>query len=378
MKKIRVVQVNKLYAPIVGGIERVVQETSEGLIDKNDIDIQVLVCSGKRKTTKERYNGVKVIRSGSIGIYLSMPVSIRFFGYFKKLSETADIIHIHMPFPLADIACILSGFKGKVVVWWHADVVRQKFFMLFYAPVMKRLLKRADCIITATKGHIESSKYLRHFKDKCTIIPYGIDENDFKKSEDSEKIIDKYKVFENSKKVLFVGRLVYYKGVEVLIDAFSEINGAELFIIGEGALREKLINKVNNLGISDKIHFLGRLDDNKLKACLRDCDMLAFPSVSNGEAFGLVQLEAMIYGKPVINTNLPTGVPYVSINNETGFTVAPYDVKGFAQAIQRMTDDDELRMKFGKNAYKRVKDNFTKSNMINSVYEKYIELMLNK
>ncbi len=374
MKRMKIVQVNKLYAPVVGGIEKVVQEIAEGLSVKDDVDMQVLVCQGKGKTVKERYNGIKLIRSGSFGTYLSMPVSFSFFKYFKKLSKSADVIHLHMPFPLGDLACVLSGFDGKVCLWWHADIVRQKLFMPFYAPIMKKLLKRADCIIVATKGHIESSKYLKPFEDKCVIIPFGIDEKDFKRSEVSEKILDKYKTSEG-KKILFVGRLVYYKGIEVLLDAFSKVSGAELFIVGEGPLEEGLNKKVEEYKIKDKVHFLGRIDDDRLKACLRDCDMLAFPSVANSEAFGLVQLEAMIYGKPVINSNLPTGVPYVSIHNETGFTVEPYDVCGLAEAMQKLINDDELCKKFGENAYLKVTTEFTMENMLEKVYEKYKELV---
>lgn len=375
MKKIRVVQVNKLYAPVVGGIEKVVQDVAEGLVSKEDIDMQVLVCQNKGKTVKEKYNGVKLVRAGSFGTYFSMPVSFSFFRYFNKLSKNADIMHFHMPFPIGDLACLLSGYKGKVVLWWHSDIVRQRAVMPIYKPVMNYLLKRADCIITATEGHINSSKYLKHYKDKCTIIPYGIDESLFKRGEDDENILDRHSM-SDGKKVLFVGRLVYYKGVEVLINSFENIKNAELFIVGEGVLKESLLKKVEELGIADKIHFLGRLDDNKLKACLRDCDILAFPSVANSEAFGLVQLEAMIYHKPVINTNLPTGVPFVSIDNETGFTVEPYDPKGFAKALQKLIDDDALRLEFGENAYNRVKSKFTKENMLDKVYRKYKELML--
>lgn len=373
-KKIRVVQVNKLYAPVVGGIERVVQDIAEGLYFKEDIDVQVLVCMQKGKTVKEKYNGVKVIRAGSIGTYLSMPVSLKFFSYFKKLSEKADIIQFHMPFPLADLAYMLLGYKGKVVLWWHSDIVRQKAFMPVYKPVMNYLLKRADCIIAATEGHIISSPYLLPFKEKCVIIPYGIDEDSFKSDEYKKRIIPK-NLQNNDKKILFVGRLVYYKGVEVLIDAFAKIKGAHLYIIGEGVLKEKLEKKVCNLKLEEKVDFLGRLDNSRLKACLRDCDILAFPSVENSEAFGLVQLEAMIYKKPVINTFLATGVPFVSLDGKTGFTVEPYNSDALAAALQTVIDNDELREQFGENAYARVKKEFNKTEMIESVYKKYKELV---
>lgn len=372
MKKIRVLQVNKLYAPETGGVEKVVQDISEGMKKYSDINNRVLVCMKQGKSIVEKYNGVKVFRAGSIGTYLSMPVSFDFFNYFKKLGGESDVIHFHMPFPLADVANALINYDGKVVIWWHSDIVRQKAIMPFYKPFMKKLLDRADCIIAATCGHINSSLYLPPYKDKCRIVPFGIDEEDFKTGESKEKILNNYD--QRNKKVLFVGRLVYYKGISVLIDAFFKVKNAELFIVGEGSLEKELVDRVKTAGAENKIHFMGFLDDSKLKAALRDCDMFVLPSVANSEAFGLVQLEAMIYGKPVINTKLPTGVPYVSIDSETGFTVEPGNVEAMAAAVQRLVDNDELRKNMGESAYSRVKEEFDKKLMIERVYNIYCEL----
>ena len=110
----KILQVNKLYSPHIGGIERVIQDISEGLSDR--YDIEVLVCQPKGRTADEVVNGIKVRRSGSIGTYFSMPVSIPFLFHFRKMARAADIVHVHLPFPLGDLACLLSGYKGKVVV----------------------------------------------------------------------------------------------------------------------------------------------------------------------------------------------------------------------------------------------------------------------
>ena len=373
MKKLKVVQVNKLYAPYVGGIERVVREVAESLNDKEDIDMQVLVCRSSGKTEKERYNGVKLIRAGSMGTYFSMPVSFKFFSYLKRLSETADVMCFHMPFPLGDLGCLLSGYKGKVILWWHSDVIRQKAIMPIYRPIMHKFLKRADCIIVATQGHINCSENLKPYEYKCRIIPYGIDEEEFKNGEVKTKILEKNTV-SGGVKVLFVGRLVYYKGIEVLINAFAKTNGAELFIVGQGPLEEMLKEKIKENNIENRVHFLGKLDDNNLKACLRDCDILAFPSIANSEGFGLVQLEAMVYKKPVINTSLPTGVPLVSLDGVSGITAQVNDVDSFAEALQKLTDDDKLRKKYGENGYKRVKEVFERKDMTERFYEVIKEL----
>lgn len=371
-KKINVVQVNKLYAPQIGGIERVVQDIAEGLNDRTNM--KVLVCQPKGRTVKEIYNNVDIIRAGSIGTFFSMPVSFSFPFYLKKLSKTADIIHFHYPFPLGDLSCILSGYKGKVVVWWHSDIVRQKKLMYFYKPIMKMFLKRADCIMVATQGNINSSEYLKEYKNKCVIIPFGIDINKFKENESKENIIAKYSKTDKIK-ILFVGRLVYYKGIEILLNAFLKTNNTELFIIGEGPLKDNLKEKIKEHNIENSVYFLGALNDSDLKACLRDCDILAFPSIANSEAFGLVQLEAMIYKKPVINTDLPTGVPFVSVNNISGITVKKENVQEFADAIQKLADDDEFRKKMGAGAYERALNIFDKNKMMDLIYEKYKQLL---
>ena len=129
MKKLNVLQVNKLYYPFTGGVERVVQQIAEGL--NGQTNMKVLVCNENRQNITEQINGVKVHRSGSFYMLGNMPLSFQFIRDLKKVSKMFDIIHLHMPFPLGDAALLLSGYKGKIVVWWHSDVVRQKKLMLF-------------------------------------------------------------------------------------------------------------------------------------------------------------------------------------------------------------------------------------------------------
>ena len=181
MDKVKVLQVNKLYYPWVGGVERVVQQLAEGLNDRTDM--KVLVCQAKGRASVEKINGVEVHRAGSLGMMFSMPISISFFREFKKLSKDRDIVHFHMPFPLGDLACLLSGYKGKVVVWWHSDIVKQKKLMKLYKPILEKFLSRADVIIAATQGNIDGSDYLLKYRDKCVIIPYGLDRNIEKESD---------------------------------------------------------------------------------------------------------------------------------------------------------------------------------------------------
>lgn len=368
MRKLKILEVNKAYFPHIGGIETLVKQYSEEL-GQFDTQVRTLVCCDNRGgSIRERVNGVPVIRAANFGTYFSCPISTQFVKQFRRLSQKADVIHIHMPFPLADFAMLLSGFKGKVVLSWHSDIVKQKKLLTLYKPLLKYLLNRADMIFVATEGHIDGSDFLPEYRGKCRILPYGITVEDYlnidRKPILTEKLTDK-----NSVKVFFTGRLVYYKGVDVLLKAFRLANGCELFIAGTGELEAELKAYAKEHNMEDKVHFLGFLPDDELKQAYADCDIFVLPSVAKSEAFGIVQLEAMVYGKPVINTLLPSGVPHVSIHKKTGLTVPPSDFESLSAAILALARNRELREEYGKNAADRVMENFNEKDVIRKLYE---------
>lgn len=364
--KLKILEVNKAYYPHVGGIESLVKQYAEDFSRKSDLI--VLVCrDGRGKTINEKISGAKIIRSGSFGTYFSCPLSISFIRNFRRLAEKSDIIHINTPFPLADLAVLLSGYKGRIVISWHSDVVKQKKLLFFYKPIMMKFLKRADLILTATQGHIDSSPYISKFREKCRVIPYGINIREYlniqRKPILTEKLIDKSAV-----KVFFTGRLVYYKGVEILLKAFRNVHNCELFIAGTGTLETSLKEYAGSHNM-DNVHFMGFLPDNDLKCAFADCDIFVLPSVANSEAFGIVQLEAMVYSKPVINTSLPTGVPHVSVDGVSGITVEPSSPIQLANAINMLAGDKNLREAYGKNAFRRVHDIFDSGKILDEVFE---------
>lgn len=376
MKKLKVLQVNKLYYPYTGGVERVVQQIAEGLADRTEM--KVLVCNNERKTVIEQINGVEVKRSGSFAMLGNLPLSIKFIRDFRKMAQDYDIIHFHMPFPVGDLAGLLSGCKGKIVLWWHSDVVRQKKMMLLYRPVMERFLKRADAIVVATQGHIDGSAYLKPYAKKCVIIPYGVNPAIEKKADEwlkkvpAQQNVDKPDI---PVKFLFTGRLVYYKGCKVLLEAFRQVKKGELYLVGSGAMEEELKNLAEQFGIRDRVHFLGNVSDEELEENFEKCDVFVLPSIARSEAFGLVQIEAMAYEKPVINTNLASGVPYVSIHEETGLTVEPEDVQGLADAMNWMVSHPEERKEMGRKGRRRVKEVFQMDHMLDKLLEVYQDLM---
>lgn len=383
MGQMKILQTNKLYYPVTGGIERVVQQLAEGLSDRTSTT--VLVCRKKGKTIREEVNGVPVLRCKTLINVSSLPISLSYLHCFRKEAKKNDIVHIHMPFPLGDFACLLSGYKGKVVLWWHSDIVRQKRLMTFYRPLMNWLLRRADAIVVATEGHINGSKYLTPYADKCKIIPYGVDARIKQKADTflEQKTEEKLEQTKRPVRFLFVGRLVYYKGVRNLLEAWYRLVSEEpqlkermvLDIVGSGQMEEELYKYVADKGLQDQVLFHTHVSDEQLMEFYKNCDVFVLPSQQRSEAFGLVQIEAMAFGKPVINTNLPSGVPYVSQNGVTGLTVEPSDPEELAQALKKLTIDDECRTRMGQAARQRVESEYTMENMLEKTYVLYENLM---
>ncbi|MGL5435129.1 MAG: glycosyltransferase, partial [Lachnospiraceae bacterium] len=355
MGKLKVLQINKLYYPAIGGIERVVQQIAEGLND--EIDMSVLVCQPKGKGCEEVINHIPVKRCSCLGTFFSMPLSFGFIGQLRKQMKDKDILQFHAPFPMADLACLLSGYQGKVALFWHSDVVKQKKLMFFYRPIMERFLKRADVIIVAADGVRNGSSYLGAYKDKCVTVPFAVNKEIQQKG--SQYLQQFHPNLNHYVHFLFVGRLVYYKGVDVLMRAFADVENAELTVVGTGDLDTQLKEYAEKHGFLERIHFLGKVSEEELNQAFAKCDVFVLPSIAKSEAFGLVQLEAMAYGKPVINTNLPSGVPEVSIHKETGLTVEPGDEAALQKAMQWMVDHPHGRCQMGERARQRLDENFT-------------------
>ena len=347
---------------------------------KDKADMRILVCSGnKQKEEGIIGDNVYVYRAKTPFKICSTPISFDYIRKFRKMSNDVDLIQLHAPFPLSDLALFLSPKTRNIkkVLWYHSDVVKQKKLKLFYSPLIKWLLKRVDRIYVASLSIANQSEYLSKYMDKVEEIPFGISVKEYDKAEKSPILTNKLNCKKNVK-LLFVGRLVYYKGVDVLLQAMTRVEGAELFIIGDGELKGTLKRLTKELGLQEKVHFMGRMPQKDLYAAFADSDVFVLPSVNRAECFGLVQLEAMVYGKPVINTALPTAVPEVSLNGVTGLTVEPLNVDELAQAITMLVKDKELREKYGANARIRCEEKFSLTVMQEKLYNSYLRLLSEK
>ena len=176
--------------------------------------------------------------------------------------------------------------------------------------------------------------------------------------------------------ILFIGRLVWYKGCDVLMKAFAKMKtkNCRLVLVGEGPLEQELKTLAARLA-PGRVEFAGRVSEQEKMKRLEACDFLVLPSVSRAEAFGLVQIEAMAFGKPVINTKLPSGVPYVSVDGVTGRTVRAGHVRALADAMDVLAQDDALRREYGRNAWERVNREYTREVMVKRYERAFEELV---
>jgi rhamnosyl/mannosyltransferase len=272
------------------------------------------------------------------------------------------------------MAAYLLARKSKthrLVVTHHSDTIRQARLRKVFEPVFARVMTRADLIITTSNRYLQTSAELAPYRDKAVVVPYGIDTRAFENVTESETkaLREKY----GAPLVLSVGRLIYYKGFDVLLEAMRRID-AKAIIIGSGPLRSQLEEQSRERGLDGRVRFLGDIHNDRLAPFFAAADVFVLPSVARSEAFGIVQIEAMAAGVPVINTMLDSGVPEVSIDGVTGLTVPPGDPSALALAIQRMLADRGLRNSFSTAGRARARMEFGLGTMVARVSALYGQL----
>lgn len=361
-EKIKITHVFKSAHPKIGGVEAVITQINESLSEDN-YEKEVLCCSNTEKSSVE--NGVKYNRARYLFEILNNTISLSFLWKLSRVKT--DILHYHMPFIFAVICHFIARPKyKKMYITYHSSFKGYEKVMKYFWWILKKFYKEAYKIQILAPNIINYDSFLEPYKKKCVVIPYGINMNQDYNNENVLKIKNTYK---QKKILLCVGRLLKIKGYQYAIEAMKYIDNAVLLIIGDGNYRQELENLIYLYNLQKKVFLLGEIRNENTKAeYYNACDVLLFPSIK--DMFGIVQEEAMVYSKPVINTNLGTGVNYVSINKETGLTVEPKNVQQLAEAVNELLNNDLLREEYGKNARKRVEELFD----INKIRESYKEL----
>jgi len=350
-------------------MEAVLQHLCEEL--SAHVDLHVLVANLRPWTVTEWINGVRVTRVARWGQIASTPLCPSLPHLVAE--HRADIIHVHEPNPMATLAALAANSRARVLVSFHSEIVRQRVLRQIYRPLLARLLRRADRIIVATPRHLDFPT-LRPYREKCVVIPFGIDVARFQPNETVQQRAAAIRAEFGPRLILFVGRLVYYKGVEYLIEAMSRVS-ARLLIVGRGPRERALRRRVRALGLEEWVVFLGEVAHEHLPAYYHACELLVLPSTYESETFGIVQLEAMAAGKPVISTALPTGLAWVNRHGVTGLLVPPANADALADAMNRLLEDDALRQRLGEAARRYVGEHFTRQRMARAVLALYEEVL---
>ncbi len=362
-----ILHIYKDYPPILGGIENHIKVLAEGQVARGH-GVTVLVTNpAGGQTTVNIENGVRIVRAGRLATIASTPLSAVWPRWLMR--ERPDVAHLHFPYPFGDVTHALFGHARRTVITYHSDIVRQKSLLRLYAPFLRRSLARADRIIATSPQYVATSPFLAPHVDKCTVVPYGIDIACFTAADSAQ--VAPIRARYGSPLILFVGQLRYYKGVEYLIRAMPQVAGCALVVGSETTTRlAELEQLAQSLGIADRVLFLGE-KSSELPAFYHACDVFVLPSVERSEAFGIVQIEAMAAGKPVVCTELGTGTSYINQDGITGLVVPPRDAAALAAAINRLLADADLRHRLGQAAQERAQREFSYRIMVERVVQVY-------
>jgi rhamnosyl/mannosyltransferase len=309
-----------------------------------------------------------VARLGTLFNLSAAPVSPKTVGRIRESS--ADIVHIHLPHPTAVLAYLASGHKGRLVFTYHSDIVRQKVLGALLSPLIDRFLSRASAILATSPQYLATSPVLRRHAARSRVLPFGIDAAEMRADPGEVAAI---RARYGERIVFAAGRLVYYKGFEHLVRAMTEVEG-HLLIVGDGPLRGELEALARRLGVAERVTLLGEIQNRDVTPYYHASDVFALASTARSEAFGIVQLEAMAAGLPVVNTRLASGVPFVSPDGVSGITVPPEDPKALAAALNRLLDDAALRATYGAAGRRRVAEEFSAAVMAARTLDLYREI----
>lgn len=358
-----ILHIYKDYPPVLGGIENHIRVLAEAQARAGH-RVTVLVCDPGPRTTVREEAGVTVIRAGRLTTAASMPLSLSQPLILARLRP--DVAHVHSPYPLGEVANWLLGRARATVITHHSDVVRQRGWLRLYGPMLRRVLAAADRILVTSPRYLETSPWLRPVREKCVIVPLGVDHRRF---------VPPLAPYNGPPTLLFVGKLRYYKGLDTLLEAMRGLPGVHLNIVGEGPMGPAWADLAVRLGLADRVHFLGEVEDESLPALYHRAHVFVLPANARAEAFGTVLLEAMASGLPCVTTEVGSGTSWVVQDGVTGLVVPPRDPQALTVALRFLLEDPALRKRMGEAGRARVEAEFTQERMVARVEAVYRDVL---
>lgn len=378
LKSVMPLHVSKFVPPPFAGVEAHIDTLLRSLAP----EIKATLVAGSFGRSQRGEDGpYRIIEARSFGRLGMLPLSPKIMWHVRNefKSGRANLLHLHAPNPWGDFSALYSAKDHPIVMTWHSDIIRQQNMLKFYRGTQKRVLERVDRIVVFTPKHYESSKQLHqiNLESKVSVVPIGIDFEPLDSIVSDPEILATVDRFAAGRPLLLtIGRHVYYKGYSFLLSAMAKLHSsAVLVMIGTGPLTEDLKKQALELGLMDRVLFLGETTTSALVSVLRRSDYFCLPSVERSEAFGIATAEAMACGKPAIVCELNNGVNYLNKDGITGISVKPRDVNELAGAIDALARDDGLRRKMGEAAKQWVRSQFSIHAMREGTLKLYSELI---
>lgn len=370
----KILHVFKTYLPVTyGGVEQVIFNLAEEAAAAGHT-VDVITTAPPQDMQKSSSSLVvgrhRVYQTRRDFEMFSVSFSVQFLFELRRIAKGYDLIHYHFPWPWMDIGTIFATREVPYIVTYHSDIVKQKFLLHAYAPLMYRFLKGAANVVATSDNYVASSPVLKKLGSGVKVVPLGIpDPREDVRLEGGVR--PEIQTYVNSVQpyFLFVGVLRYYKGLEFLIRAAAQVK-SRILLAGAGPERSRLEKLQQELG-ADNVVFVGRVSEAEKALLLKHCYGFVFPSHLRSEAYGVSLLEAAAYGRPMICCDIKTGTNFVNQHNETGLVVRPADPIALAKAMVTLENDSDISKRFGVAARTRYTSHLTSKQMGLSYLEIY-------
>lgn len=364
----RVVHVFKDYwPPTRGGIEQHVHEVVHGV----RMPAAVVTSSRSRRRIVDDDDGVPVIRLPEVARPASTPV-IRGLVRTLRALRPGDVAHLHVPNPGAEMAWLRARPEAPLVVTYHADNPRsgatrraralRRLTGPVYDPVQQRLLRRAARIVVSSPA-MAARPALRAHRARVEVIPFGVDPEEWAPR---PARADEIRAGRPGPLVVFLGRLVHYKGLDVLAEAMRGLD-ARCAVVGDGPL-------AGRIDAPDNVEWVGAVPDGDRAAWYHAADVFVLPSTGPAETFGISMLQALACGTPAVCTEVGTGTSWLNLDRETGLVVPPGDVRALRGALRALLSDDGLRASYGAAARDRTERLFSRRRMFETLEASYADV----
>jgi rhamnosyl/mannosyltransferase len=369
MTRPHVLHVFKDYWPTPGGVERVIKSLVTGL--SPGMKCTVLINSTSVRTTIEQLDGATIVRAGTLGRVAMTPVSTEFPRLFQMIR--ADLVHLHFPNPPGEVSYLGLKRRTPMVLSYHNDLVRPAWAVPLYRPMLRRVLQSASRILVGDERTRDGSHDLAPVRERCTVVPYGIDPATLQPTPHTARLTEQLRLQIARPMVLFVGRLRYYKGLDILLRASRGLD-ATIVLVGDGPEEGALRQLAATLGLGEQVRFVGAVSEADLPAYYHAADLFVLPSVYRSESFGLAMLEAQMCGVPTISTELGTATSVVNVHGESGLVVEAGSMDALATAQKSLLDDAARREQMGARA-RELSQRFTAARMVANTRRVYEQVL---